>query len=611
MDEKNVTSAPEQTGDRDQALFASLQREKQRKKRRRIIVTVSIVVVLALAIFFGVRAAKKKVSAAVGSMNAPTVSEATVTTGSISTTVSGSGMLTDADTQQIVLPKGVKLDEILVKAGETVKKGDALATVELSSVMGAMSTVQAELNKLDEQLRAATGETVQPYISTGVNGRVKIVYAQKDDDVAACMMEHNALAVLSLDGYMAVDIDAGSLAAGDEVSVTVGEQTYPGTVDKLQSGSATVLLTDNGPAVDAAASVQDADGNTLGEGTLYIHNPLRITGYAGVISSVNTAENRVVYAGNYLFNLSDTAYSANYESVLKDRREKEEDLMALLGMYSAGAVTAPFDGSVSSIDYSDKTTASSDSTASGTAGGGGIVYGGMMNAYASYGSDGSDSSGGGASSSSSTDASGETKLLTLSSDTSMKLTVSVDETDILSVQNGQKAQITVSTIGDEVFSGVVTAVERSAESSYGITSYKVEITLDKDSRMLPGMTAKALIRIEGVDNALLIPEKALRQTRDSSFVYTTYDPATGTLGGETAVIPGLTGGGMVEITEGLAEGQTVYYQEAYDPYAYYYGSDGDASGGDAWIEDASGGDAFYEASAGDGGAYADSEPLEG
>lgn len=132
----------------------------------------------------------------------------------------------------------------------------------------------------------------------------------------------------------------------------------------------------------------------------------------------------------------------------------------------------------------------------------------------------------------------------------MKLTVSVDETDILSVQNGQKAQITVSTIGDEVFSGVVTAVERSAKSSYGITSYSVEITLDKDPRMLPGMTAKALIRIEGVDNALLIPEKALRQTRDSSFVYTTYDPATGTLGGETAVIPGLTGGGMVEITEG-------------------------------------------------------------
>lgn len=600
MDEKKVTSAPEQSGDRDQALFASIRREKQRKKRRRIIVTVSIVVVLALAIFFGVRAAKKKVSEAVGSMVAPTVSEATVTTGSISTTVSGSGMLSDTDTKQIVLPKGVKLDKILVKAGESVKKGDALATVELSSVMGAMSDVQSELDKLDGELRSATGETVAPYISAGVAGRVKTVYAQKDDDVAACMMEHGALAVLSLDGYMAMDIDAGTLAAGDKVSVTVGEKTYPGTVDEVQSGKATILLTDNGPAVDAAASVQDADGNALGEGTLYIHNPLRITGYAGVISSVNIAEERQVYAGYYLFNLRDTAYSANYESVLKTRREKEEDLLALLGMYSTGAVTAPFDGSVSSIDYSDKTTASSDSTTSGAAGGGGTVYGGMMNSYVSSGSDGSDTSG------SDTSASGETKLLTLSPDTSMKLTVGVDETSILSVQNGQRAQVTVSSIGEDVFSGTVTAVERSAESSYGITSYNVEITMDKDPRMLPGMTAKAVIRIEGVDDALLIPEKALRQTRDSSFVYTTYDPATGALGGETPVIPGLTGGGMVEIVEGLAGGQTVYYQEAYDPYAYYYGTGGDASGGDAWIEDASGGDAALAS-----GGEAEPVPAEG
>ena len=130
--------------------------------------------------------------------------------------------------------------------------------------------------------------------------------------------------------------------------------------------------------------------------------------------------------------------------------------------------------------------------------------------------------------------------------------------------------------------------------------------MDKDPRMLPGMTAKAVIRIEGVDDALLIPEKALRQTRDSSFVYTTYDPATGALGGETPVITGLTGGGMVEIVEGLAEGQVVYYQEASDPYAYYYGTGGNASGGDAWIEDASGGDAALAS-----GGEAEPVPAEG
>ena len=340
-------------------------------------------------------------------MNAPTVSEATVTTGSISTTVSGSGILTDADTQQIVLPKGVKLEKkILVKAGETVKKGDALATVELSSVMGAMSTVQAELNKLDEQLRAATGETVQPYITTGVNGRVKIVYAQKDDDVSACMMEHGALAVLSLDGYMAVDIDAGSRRGRQ------GQRDRRRKDVPRHGGQAPERQGDRPPHRQRPGG--RCRGQRAGCGrkcrrqrhALYpqpaAHHRLRGRCLCG-----KHCREPAGVRGQLLFTLRDTAYSANYESVLKNRREKEEDLMALLGMYSAGAVTAPFDGSVSSIDYSDKAASSSDNTDS-SAGGGGMVYGGMMNAYASYGPDGSDSSGDGSSSSGSTAASGET-----------------------------------------------------------------------------------------------------------------------------------------------------------------------------------------------------------
>ena len=595
MDEKKVNPAPEESTERDKELFDALRREKKRKKTRRIIIVAVIVAALALAIFFGVRAAKNKVNEAIGSMNSTAVvSEATVTTGSISTTVSGSGMLSDSDTTQIVLPKGVKLEKILVKAGETVKKGDDLATVDISSVMSAMSDTQAELDKLDEQLRTAANETVSSTITSGVNGRVKIVYAQKDDDVAACMTENSALCVISLDGYMALDIDAGSLTAGDAVTAVVDGKTYKATVEKVQDGKAAILVPDNGPAYGATAEVQSADGTKLGEGTLYIHDPLRITGYAGVISRVNVAENQQVYANSTLFTLTDTAYTANYESILKTRREKEEDLLALINMYSAGAVTAPFDGSVSSIDYSDKTTSGTDT--------GSISY----DTTYSYSGTTYSYSGTTDTTDTTTDANGETKVLTLSSDTSMKLTVSVDETEILSVENGQQAQITVSSIGSDVFSGVVTAVERSAKSDYGVTNYSVEITLSKDPRMLSGMTATALIRIEGVDNALLIPESAVRQTRDSAYVYTTYDAETGTLGGETAVITGLTGGGMVEITEGLTEGQTVYYYESTDYYYYYnYGSDGNA----AWVEDTSSGDAAVDASDGDADAASEDETV--
>ena len=58
--------------------------------------------------------------------------------------------------------------------------------------------------------------------------------------------------------------------------------------------------------------------------------------------------------------------------------------MALLGMYSAGAVTAPFDGSVSSIDYSDKAAGSSDGTDASSYSDG-MVYGGAANDYVSAG----------------------------------------------------------------------------------------------------------------------------------------------------------------------------------------------------------------------------------
>ena len=102
--------------------------------------------------------------------------------------------------------------------------------------------------------------------------------------------------------------------------------------------------------------------------------------------------------------------------------------------------------------------------------------------------------------------------------------------------------------------------------------------------MLPGMSVRAVVRIQGVAGAILIPEQALHQTRDAAFVYTSADMETGELGDPVSVVPGLSDGSMVEIVEGLAEGDTVYYVVVIDPWSYY-SSDGDASAGNAWVEE--------------------------
>ena len=143
----------------------------------------------------------------------------------------------------------------------------------------------------------------------------------------------------------------------------------------------------------------------------------------------------------------------------------------------------------------------------------------------------------------------------------MIVTAAIDESNILSVELGQSASVTISSVGDDPFTGEVTSVEKTGTSNSGVTSYAVEVTLERTEKMLPHKSATVSIRIEGVDDALLLPEDAVTRTRNAAYVYTSVDETTGELSGMTEVKTGLSGGGYVEIMEGLKEGDTVYYTQ--------------------------------------------------
>ena len=80
--------------------------------------------------------------------------------------------------------------------------------------------------------------------------------------------------------------------------------------------------------------------------------------------------------------------------------------------------------------------------------------------------------------------------------------------------------------------------------------------------MLVGMTADVDVRIEGTENALIIPVDALHQNSASYYVYTGYDEEQKRYTGRTDVTIGMQNDDYVEITSGLNEGDTVYYTEA-------------------------------------------------
>ena len=543
----------------DDALFEALNKAKRRKRRRRWITVLVILAIVASGILYAVNVLRKRVEASMATEGDEVLTyDASI--GSISTRVSGSGTIEDVDTEKVTVPEGVEIDEVMVKSNDKLRKGDLIATLDLTSVLSTMASVQEELNELDKELASSSGDRVNTNVTAGVSGRVKKIYAKAKTDVAACMVENGALALISLDGKMAAEFENDSLSAGDKVRVErANGSVIEGSVEKRVGDLVTVLVTDNGPEVDEEVRILNENGVELGRGTLTIHSVFRVTGFTGTVSQVTFGENMLVNAASILFNLTDTGYSAHYNSVLRERKEKEKTLLELLGLYQGGALRAPFDGSILRIDYdeNDKTATAANAYAA-SAGQTGMTSYGM---YSAMGSTATDAAATGTTTAAAQEDEDGIVIVTMAPDISMLVNIDVDEADILSLEIGQPAEVTIESVGENHFDGIVTDVDRTANSSGGVTTYSAEVTFAKEKGMLSGMSADVIVNIQGSENVLIVPADAIHRTSAGAFVYTSYDEETKTFGGNMPVEVGISNDDFAEIRSGIEEGTTVYYTE--------------------------------------------------
>jgi HlyD family secretion protein len=93
----------------------------------------------------------------------------------------------------------------------------------------------------------------------------------------------------------------------------------------------------------------------------------------------------------------------------------------------------------------------------------------------------------------------------------MELQVAVDEADVGQVKEGQNAKFAVDAYPDRQFPATIEAVRFASETVSNVVTYKAVLTVDNDDLLLrPGMTATADITVQSVDDALLVPNAALR-----------------------------------------------------------------------------------------------------
>jgi len=164
-------------------------------------------------------------------------------------------------------------------------------------------------------------------------------------------------------------------------------------------------------------------------------------------------------------------------------------------------------------------------------------------------------------------------LFTLAQNLSeMHISAAVSEADIGQVRIAQSVEFEVDAFPDEVFRGSVSQVRRAPTTTSNVVTYETIIDVaNPDQKLFPGMTANVEILVAQRENALKIPNAALRIAPPEGITFETPPPArlarnerlVYTLGKTAGTVRptvcrvGITDGVETELLDCLGEGANV------------------------------------------------------
>ena len=457
---------------------AKRKRNGKRTLRRilRMIRNVILLLALLAAALFGLKA---YISAnAAQEADAVSYSMAKVMRGDMEQTVYGTGTTSARNQPNILAQADGTLTQLNVSVGDEVREGDIIAILTNEEIDDEITDLEFALWDLDATIADTSSGGSVLTVEAPVAGRVVKVYGAVGDDTLAVFRREGALAIISTDGRMKVELvsDQASMnmTLGEKVNVTGDGFEAQGTVTDLirQNTQATITINDDSLPMDAPVSVRTLDGALLGEGVLAINKPMAVSAYGGTIKSVHVAPGDTVKRTEVLFRMEDSPLTLRIEELRLQRETAAEDLADAKQRRENLIVLAPCDGVIASLDVAEGDTITSGQLM------GSILHGEEMN-----------------------------------------LTIAVDELDVVSVVPGQPVVITVDALGDLQMSGEVYKIAPVGTNSGGVTTYDVELTFDSvGTGVRSGMNATGEIRIAQSTDTLYVPVEALMTINNETYV---------------------------------------------------------------------------------------------
>lgn len=461
------------------------------KVLKRVIISIVVVAILAGAGFGIYRFVQGKKS------QSQTITQRTarVTRGDITVSVTGSGPIESAQSEDLTSTVSSTITNVFFKDGDRVKKGDIIFELENQDAKDKIDSIKSQIEDVSSSIADVQESIKNLVITAPISGYIKNLNVQEGDRVSKgstvlTIIDTSKLKVtLPFSAALFGKVKIGTPAV---VYIPDISQSIQGTVSYL--GNTTYTNDYGGKVFDVEitilnpgalqegmkASAEIKVGNDVYLSTQdvtleYVDKENVKAKVDGEVEEIFARNNQFVKKGAVLLKLSNDDLSKqlkNYQTQLKNLQDQLKDAEENLENYY---IKAPFDGVVTNINFKK---------------------GDNIKA-------------------------GET-LATVFDDKNLVFRVDIDELDIAKIKVGQKVNITVDALPQtqtNPLTGKVSKIPLEGTTQNGVTTYSVTISIDNPKDLKIGMNANAEIIVNQKQDVLMVPLEAVQKFGNRYFVF--------------------------------------------------------------------------------------------
>ena len=448
----------------------------------------------------------------------------TAENGLVQSTVTGTGNVEPGTDDTANFQTSGTLQNVYVKAGDHVVKGQLLATLDPTAAQLTVDQAQENLTSAQDNLTNAEDQTTTSGTSTSLE---------------------NVGSATEFVSYKPPQSSTTPTTKAGSSTTTPTTTTSPTTV--TETVTSTTPTGSSGTRSGSSGSGSSGSNGTTGSAS----------GSSGSSGSGSTGSSRSGSSSSGgTSTTSAETIAANIASAQASVDSAEASLQNAETALHETHLYAPATGtvvSVQAISPGDEVSSSGSGSSSGSS-----SASSASSTSAAAGSSSAGSLGGSSGSSGSSSSSSSTGFVEVGNSGTLTMTVAFSESDVAKVKVGQPATVTLDALTGVELGAHVTSISTLGTTSNSVVSYDATLTLvQRDSRVKPGMSASASV-ITGQASGVNLPTSAVTGTSGSvAHVNVLQNGKTVS----TPVVVGLVGDTRTQIASGLHAGQQVVVTE--------------------------------------------------